>query len=321
MTARLINVDGPPVESILDSTYAIWNEGLTRSAYGRWYAAQRALPWGRERLRRVALVDADGRILSSAKCYRFDAVLDAAPVMVSGIGAVFTPPELRGRGHASALIEGLLDVERQAGSHLAALFSEIGGAYYQRFGFEPAPLREVTIEVTAKAGSPAMLVRAGDERDLPALAAMHTDRAATARLALRRGPPYIQFAISKRRVFTALSAPGQRGTGFYVAEEGHTAVAYLVYTESSGGWTFEEGGDRDPAGARLGAMLQVLIAREPSKPAPRIRAWWPAAMPVPPQLTLTEPSAAHDLLMVRPLQGSFAPLDGEDVFYWRSDVF
>ena len=47
--------------------------------------------------------------------------------------------------------------------------------------------------------------------------------------------------------------------------------------------------DRDPAGARLGALLQVLVAREPSRGMPLIRAWWPRAFPVPPQVEPPEP--------------------------------
>ena len=50
---------------------------------------------------------------------------------------------------------------------------------------------------------------------------------------------------------------------FFVAEEGASAVAYVVLNVNANGWTLEEAGDRDPAGARLGAMLQVLLAREP----------------------------------------------------------
>ena len=44
-----------------------------------------------------------------------------------------------------------------------------------------------------------------------------------------------------------------------MAEEGASAVAYVVLSQNQYGWTLEEAGDRDPAGARLGAMLQVLL--------------------------------------------------------------
>jgi hypothetical protein len=94
-----------------------------------------------------------------------------------------------------------------------------------------------------------------------------------------------------------------------------------VLHENANGWTLEEAGDRDPSGARLGALLQVLVAREPSAPTPLIRAWWPPAFPVPPQLELTDRTAARDRLMVRALADVSMPERAEDVFYWRSDHF
>jgi hypothetical protein len=36
-------------------------------------------------------------------------------------------------------------------------------------------------------------------------------------------------------------------------------------------WTIEECGDHDPSGARVGAILQALIAREPLERRPTIR--------------------------------------------------
>jgi hypothetical protein len=108
---------------------------------------------------------------------------------------------------------------------------------------------------------------------------------------------------------------------FFVAEEGASAVAYVVLNVNANGWTLEEAGDRDPAGARLGAMLQVLLAREPSHQLPLIRAWWPRAFPVPPQLQLTDRSVPEDLFMVRALSGGAMPKTPDDVFYWHADHF
>ena len=197
---------------------------------------------------------------------------------MSGIGAVFTPPLQRGHGYASQLVERLLEMERHDGALLAGLFSEIDPAFYQRLGFTTVPLEEVTVRVERRDGAPAMLVRAGDERDLPALEAMHRVRSADVRFALDRDRSMIQYALSKKRLLAGLGPAGLRQVEFVVAEEGASAVAYAVLHENANGWTLEEAGDRDPSGARLGAMLQVLVAREPSAPAPLIRAWWPQSV-------------------------------------------
>jgi hypothetical protein len=63
------------------------------------------------------------------------------------------------------------------------------------------------------------------------------------------------------------------------------------------------------------------MAREPSRPTPLIRAWWPRAFPVPPQLALTDRGDARDLFMVRPLADAVVPSSADEVFYWRSDFF
>jgi hypothetical protein len=98
-------------------------------------------------------------------------------------------------------------------------------------------------------------------------------------------------------------------------------VAYVVLSVDDRGWFIEEAGDRDPAAARLGGMLQVLLAREPAARRPVIRAWWPHAFPVPPQVTIAERKPAADVFMVRRMRAALRPLAPADVFYWRSDYF
>lgn len=322
MPNRLIAATGPLLDRILDFTFPVWNEGLTRVAYGQWNTAQLRTAWGRDHLHRFALVDENDHLLASAKRYRFTVRLDDRDVQMAGIGAVFTPPGRRGHGYASEVVRQLLEQEQREGVAFAALFSEIGAPFYERLGFRLIPLEEADVTVALKGGgSPAMLVRAGVESDLPAIAAMHEVRSAPARMALRRDVSLIQYALAKKRLQSGLGPQGARHTEFFVAEEGASAVAYVVITVTQGGWTLEEFGDRDPAGARFGAMLQVLLAREPSQKIPLIRTWWPHAFPVPPQLSLTRRASARDLFMVKPLTEIDLPSANEEVFYWRSDYF
>ena len=318
---NLVLAEGALVDTILDSTFDVWHEGLSRSAYHRWYAAQRRTPWGRDHLHRFALIGSAGQILASAKRYRYRVRIDGREGWMAGLAAVFTPQEHRGKGYASRLIEELLEREKREGALVAGLFSEIGPRLYGRLGFQSRPLADVTVIVKRKDGTPAVLVRAGDERDLPALAAMHETRSAGARFALVRDRSMIHYALSKKRLLAGLGPSGLRQVEFVVAEEGSSAVAYAVLHENANGWTLEEAGDRDPAGARLGAILEALVAREPSKPSPLIRAWWPAAFAVPPQIELTDRSPARDLFMLRPLADVTLPETSDDVFYWHADYF
>ncbi len=318
---HIVAAEGALLQQIVDLTYPVWHEGLTPAAYAQWNGAQVRMPWGRDHLTRLALVDDDGSLLASLKRYRYDVRIDQRDGWMCGIGAVFTPPDRRGRGHASALIERVLAKERQAGALLAVLFSEIGTEYDEKLGFSAVALDEVTVNVKRKDGAPAMLVRAGGESDIAALANLHRVRSASARVALRRDTPMIAFALAKKRMFAGLSPLGHRQLEFFVAEEGAGAVAYVVLSGNQHGWTLEEAGDRDPAAARLGGMLQVLVAREPSRPLPIIRAWWPRGFAVPPQIELTGRTDARDVLMVRALADVEVPTHTDDFFYWRSDYF
>lgn len=204
------------------------------------------------------------------------------------------------------------------------LFSEIPPAFYERLEFVPVPLTEWVLEVDQKkGGAPAILVRSGDERDLPSIVEMSAIRSAGARLALDRSEDFIRFGITRKRLLSGLSPSGVRTTEFLVAEEGHQAVAYLVATEQDGRWMIEEAGDRDPAGARLGAMLQVMLARYPSEKWPEIRGWWPQAL-VPPQLKVAATRPTQEVLMIRPLRDRMLPLPplaAAEVVYWHSDHF
>jgi predicted GNAT family acetyltransferase len=266
-------------------------------------------------------VDERGEVLASAKRYRHDVRIGDRNGWMCGIGAVFTPEQHRRHGHASALVERMLEDASREGALVAGLFSEIGTTFYERLGFVRVPLDEVTVNVTRANGSPATLVRAGVDRDYASLCAMHATRSSDATFALRRDPDAFHYALTKKRLFAGLSAAGSRQIEFFVAEEGATAVAYVVLSQNQYGWTLEEAGDRDPAGARLGAILQVLVAREPSTELPLIRAWWPPTFAVPPQLALSRRTDPADIFMLRPLADVPVPDDAADVFYWRSDYF
>jgi len=332
--------DGPLLAQILDASYEIWNDGLSQAAYGRWWSAQLGTSWGRSHLRRTALVDGP-TVLASAKEYWFDAVLDARPIRVIGIGAVFTQPAHRGKGVAAALIEQLLERAAREGAGLALLFSEIGPAYYARLGFTALPKSDLVLRVTesTRHGAPATLVRAGDDRDFAAIVAMNQVRAAPYRFHLTRDRDLVTYAVTKKRLLAGLGPSGARELQFFVAEEGTAAVAYVVITARDGRdgqegqegqegqvgevWTIEECGDRDPAGARVGAMLQVLLAREPTVRRPTIRAWLPASLR-PPQVTISQTQPAHDVMMVRPLTAAAAAavdLREDELLYWRGDIF
>jgi GNAT superfamily N-acetyltransferase len=323
MPFHVVPATGAVLEHVLNDTFPLWNDGLTRENYAKHWAAQLKTPWGQSHLDRVALVDGP-HVMCSAKRYDLSLRLDGRIRRVLGIGAVFTAPAHRGRGCARELIVRMLDTAVTEGQEFAMLFSEIAPAFYEQLDFVPMPLLESTLEVDQKrGGAPAMLVRSGDDRDLPAIVEMSAARSATARLALDRSEDFVRYGITKKRLLSGLSPMGRRNTEFLVVEEGQQAVAYLVSTAQDGRWMIEEAGDRDPAGARLGAMLQVMLARHPGERLPEIKGWWPHGL-VPPQVKVAASTPTQDVLMIRPLRDRILPLPplaAAAVVYWHGDYF
>ena len=323
MSFQVVPATGAVLEQILNDTFPLWNDGLSRDHYAKQWAAQLKTPWGASHLDRVALVDGP-HVMASAKRYDLSLRIDGRIRRALGIGAVFTAPAHRGRGCARELLMRMLDTAVTEGHEFALLFSEISPAFYEQLDFVPVPLLESTFEVDRKrGGAPAMLVRSGDDKDLPAIVEMSAARSAAARLSVDRSEDFIRYGITKKRLASGLAPIGLRTTEFLVVEEGHQAAAYLVSTEQDGRWMIEEAGDRDPSGARVGAMLQVMLARYPGERIPEIKGWWPHGF-VPPQMKVAASTPTQEVLMIRPLRDRILPLPplaAPEVVYWHADYF
>jgi GNAT superfamily N-acetyltransferase len=306
------------LDHVLDQTYPIWGEGLSLGAYKSWNRGQMATRWGRNHLHRVVLTDG-GDVLASAKRYDFESVSPIDSVPIVGIGAVFTPEPLRGRGHARELIELMVRDAESHGCRYALLFSEIGAAYYESMGFRTVPRAMQSIEIVRKAGPPATFVRSGEMADLAEIATINARYRAGASFALVRSPEQIEFSFSRRRLLAGLGPPGRRAVEFFVSEEGHRPVAYVFITRGPDGTVLEECGDRDPAGARVGSMLQVLASRAPADVPQTMTTWLPPNFK-PPQINVLDEIAAREIMMIRAI-GDAPPLGDGPVVYWTSDTF
>jgi predicted N-acetyltransferase YhbS len=324
MSLRVIPATGECLEQIFDQTFPVWGEGLDRAAYGRYNRAQNSTPWGAANLRRVALVDDEGRLLASAKRYNLVASVDGQEVRLLGLGAVFTPEAQRGRGYAGHLLRQILDAAADEGFGLAMLFSEIGPRYYEHLGFRRLPTNQVALSIRPgkRPGPLAIAMRCGDFGDLASMVEMNTAARAGCRLALSRDVDYVRYAITKKRLLAASGVAGRRRVEFFVVEEGGRAAAYVVLLEVGGFTMVTECGDRDPSGARVGAMLQTLQARDPAAIS-RLRAWLPPNF-LPPQIEVTAHETPPVTMMMRPLGRQVwpdPPLEARDIVWWHADAF
>ena len=320
--ATVVPAEGVILKRVLEASPAIALEGLSREAYAKFDAAQMKTAWGRHHQRRFALVDGDD-VLASATQYDLAAVFEQRPVRVFGIGAILTPPAHRAGGHAMELVERLLDEAARNGAAIALLFSDISHEH-QPTGFDVVAMTEAELSVaeSSRRGAPMTLIRGGEERDLAAIVAMGQVRASSFRFHLDRDVDFVQYAITKKRLLAGLGPATTRQLHFFIAEEGITAAAYVVVSIIGRMWTLEECGDRDPSGARVGAILQALIAREPAEHRPTIRGWLPTGF-VPPQVTIVSANPSTEVMMVRSLGSTVLQprLSRDDVLYWRGDIF
>ncbi|CAN5869547.1 hypothetical protein BH18ACI5_BH18ACI5_08490 [soil metagenome] len=318
---RLVVAEGEVLEQILGESHGIWADGLTLRSYRQYNLAQLRTAWGARHLQRYALLDGSGAVLTSAKSYELRARVDGREVDAVGIGAVYTPAQQRGRGHAATIINRLVSDAASRGAELAILFSEIGSAYYERLGFTPVPRREFLFSVVEKKGAPMTLVRTGEERDMPAVAALAAAMSMHTRFAIGQSEDYVRYGLSRKRLLAGLLPPGALTVEFFIVEEGISAVAFAILTTAGDDVVLEMCGDRDPAGARVGALLQVLRARTPSESALRVRGSLPPGW-LPPQMQVEASAVAPDLFMVKPLGKNLLsrPLGTADILYWHGDL-
>lgn len=317
----VIPAEGVVLDRILLTTPPACVEGLRGAPLVRFDTAMGRVPWAARHQRRRALMDGN-ELLASAQLHNLTGVLDKRPVRICGVSQVFTDPAHRGHDHGRTLVERLMEQATRERVDLGLLFATRSAASSLGATFEALPMMDVELAVSEspRHGAPMVLVRGGEDRDLAAIVAMGRVRATRFRFHLERDAELVKYAISRRRLRAGLGDAGVRQLQFVIAEEGITAAAYAVISVHDGAWTIEECGDRDPSGARVGALLQALIAREPAERRPVIRGWLPPGF-LPPQATLVKSTPAKEVLMVRFLGAPAAQprLTGPDVLFWRGD--
>jgi len=321
---RVVPANGAILQRIVATTPLVALKGLSREAFAKYDAAQAKTTWSLGHQRRFALMHGD-EVAASAVRYDLTGTLDRQRVAICGIAAVLDGgADDDGSSVGNTLVEQLVDDAARSGADLALLFRTAGPTSSPLpGGFEAVPTMDVELTVTEspRHGAPMTLVRGGDDRDLDAIAAMGHVRADRSRFHLDRSTDLIKHAITRKRLLAGLGAAGARQIEFVIAEEGITAAAYIVITVDGGTWTIEECGDRDASGARVGALLQALIARQPVESRPVIRGWLPPGL-LPPQVTIASSSAAPPVLFARALSPRVRglPLTASEVLYWRSDL-
>ncbi len=272
----------------------IWGGGLSAD---RFQLFQRRLADAMEAKDRYRLLGwfVEGELVSGMKAYDLRGTFEGKPLHLLGVGAVFTPVELRRRGHAAAMLRAVLGEWAAQGAHASVLFSDIGPRYYERLGFRVLDSRECTVEAS-ELPRPAGGVRpavAGDETLMSRLFA--AARGDAHRFALARDGWTLRFQLRRLRELARARGVGEPEWGL-VAEgrfgEGAAMIRFARDTLDvlDAGWT------SDGARERLLGGLRDLLQRVGRS---RVRLW-PAA-----QLCglFASPERNTALAMIAPLNG------------------
>jgi GNAT superfamily N-acetyltransferase len=254
----------------LRGIHPIWGGLLDEE---RFVLFQRRLADAPEALRRYRLVGwfEQSRLVSAMKLYQLQGAMNGKPLRVLGIGAVYTPPALRRRGYAFAMLKASLEDAKAEGQDAALLFSDIGVTYYERLGFRALESRESSIEA-AQLPRPNGGFRsafAGDEALLAKLFAL--PREGEPRLHLDRDEWTIRFQLRRLRELARARGVGEPEWGLLASREGEGGAMVRFGRDSvdllDAAWTSDAARD-----ALLGGLRDCI------QRTGRVRLrFWPAA--------------------------------------------
>ncbi|HTX57875.1 MAG TPA: GNAT family N-acetyltransferase [Candidatus Acidoferrales bacterium] len=129
---------------VLPLTAELWAGERSLHGYVEQTAQIARCGYGRRHYRTVGLYDG-ASLVASFKRYERTLRAGSQRLRATGIGAVFTPREFRGRGYASAMLAMELDRSLADGVDLAFLFSDIEPRFYTSLGFVTMPSRSMSL--------------------------------------------------------------------------------------------------------------------------------------------------------------------------------
>jgi GNAT superfamily N-acetyltransferase len=207
---------------VLPRTASLWAAGRSLERYVADIGALARTPYGRAHYATYGLYEGN-RLTSSCKRYERTIAIGERSLEAVGFGAVFTPPELRGRGYAKLMLAAALDDARRRGCDVAFLFSDIAPSFYAQLGFVEMPSRSFVI-AARELPERHIAVRPLTIRSLPAARALFTRGESARAWAFQRTAAYHAWAFLRHRQASehpgsdpiALAVRGRSGLHAYV---------------------------------------------------------------------------------------------------------
>jgi len=301
------------IEAIFEENHPLWGGPLTLEQYRDYWFSLFVTPWGASNLRYMALTEEeDGPLLSSLKLYRFTGRLLGQPVVIAGIGAVYTPEAQRTFGSASLLVSEVLDYMQKKKAAIGLLHTEIGLPFYERLGFVPLPARETrgTLAAPGRSGAPAGIeIRDAALSDAKALAVYQAVVNEGFPLVIDRDAAYWEFLLYRRRRWWELAPPSPARALSLVARRGSEIVATGFAIVSPEEVRLQECACLPGSEKALGAILDRIWTEGLEAGAATWSGRMPPGPPPDPRLSGSLHPAEESLPMAAPL-GSTASLEG-----------
>lgn len=133
---------------ILPLTAELWAGKRDFDEYVRQTIAVAQSPYGKKFYRTIGLFEGSTPV-ATFKRYERTIRHGERRLRAYAIGAVFTLPDFRGRGYASAMLAAALDAWRAQGIDVAYLFSDIRPQFYEEIGFAELPSRAISLRADA----------------------------------------------------------------------------------------------------------------------------------------------------------------------------
>lgn len=311
--ACTLRVATPDLEDkVYAASHSLWGAGLAAIDYRDMWRELAGLPWARARFQVLVWTDDGRRVVSSLKVYHPKVRIGGSRGSACGIGAVFTPREHRGRGHARAMLRRVLENAAAGGEALGLLFSDIDPGLYESLGFRCVEAEEAvgTLRREARAERSSIRLRPLRADDLQAVKEAHDATSASRPFAVERDLDHWRFLIARSEAYFRRLDGSESGRRFQIAERAGEFAGYLVALSGDSGWEVREVGaiGGDPSLLASVARAGALQAREEGMR--NVRGWLPREWrSLVPEWRLRFERRNHAVPMVRPLAMSGDTLD------------
>ncbi|MBU6452149.1 MAG: GNAT family N-acetyltransferase [Cyanobacteria bacterium REEB67] len=121
--------------SVLNETRSIWSAGLKPDEYCHYNYMQQREPWGRKHQELWGYRSDNGEIAASLKLYRLSLMSRHQTFPCYGVGAIYSMQKYRGQGFGAKIVEAMIEKAQDDKQAAVLLFSDIGTAFYEQFGF------------------------------------------------------------------------------------------------------------------------------------------------------------------------------------------